>query len=115
MLPFKSTLLAGLAGMGAVPVQAMSMAYSRAHGMAMGRRQRIAYAWLGDISLLPHLFFMLASPPITVDVVFHEVLPAAARGDRKIMARTLHDQVARGLEAINRGSPQTLAAAPQKL
>lgn len=115
VLPFKSTLLAGLAGMQDVPVQAMTMAYSRAHGMAMGRRQRMAYAWLGDVTLVPHLFFMLAAPPITVELVFHEPLPTQARADRKIMARALHDQVARGLETITRGSPQTLAVSPQKL
>lgn len=109
VLPFKSTLLAGIAGAPHIPVQAMTMAYTRIHDMAMGRRQKMAYAWLGDISLVPHLLFMLAGPPVTVELVFHEALGAAHKTDRKAMTRILYAQVSDGLEAITQGRPQSLA------
>lgn len=110
VLPFKSTLLAGIASNADIPVQGLSMAYTRAHNMAMGRRQRMAYAWLGDISLLPHFLFMLAGPPITIELVFHQQLAAASRSDRKTVTRHVHAQVAKGLESITRGRPQSQAA-----
>lgn len=108
VLPFKSSLLAGIAARPHIPVQAMTMAYTRAHDIAMGRRQRMAYAWLGDISLITHFLFMLAGPPITVEVVFHEPLAAADKTDRKAMTRHLHNQVSLGLEAINSGTPRSV-------
>lgn len=109
VLPFKSTLLAGIAGNAAIPVQGLSMAYTRTHNIAMGRRQRMAYAWLGDISLLPHFIFMLAGPPVTIELVFHQPLVAASRKDRKTMTQHVHAQVVKGLESITRGRPQAQA------
>lgn len=108
VLPFKSTLLAGIASRPHIPVQAMTMAYTRIHDIAMGRRQRTAYAWLGDISLIPHFLFMLAGPPLTVELVFHEPLALDHKNERKEMTRLLHGQVARGLEAITKQAPQSL-------
>jgi 1-acyl-sn-glycerol-3-phosphate acyltransferase len=109
VLPFKSTLLAGICSAPHIPVQAMTMAYTRIHDIAMGRRQRMAYAWLGEISLLPHFVFMLTGPPLTVELVFHHPLQAAHKTDRKQMTRILHGQVSRGLEAITKGAPRPLA------
>lgn len=114
VLPFKSTLFAGITGAAHIPVQAMSMAYTRAHDMAMGRRQRMAYAWLGEVSLIQHLFFMLAGPPITVELLFHEELPDRFKGDRKEMTLALFGQVSGGLQAITAGVPRPLAAAAEK-
>ena len=110
VLRFKSTLLAGIEGAPHVPVQAMTIAYRRVHNMVMGRRQRMAYAWLGDIALLPHFYFMLAAPPSTVEITFHHALPDALKSDRKLMTRALHWQVAQGLEDMTKGRPQALAA-----
>ena len=108
VLPFKSTLLAGIASAPHIPVQAMTMAYTHTHNIAMGRRQRMAYAWLGEISLVPHFLFMLAGPPLTVQLVFHHPLEAAHKRERKEMTRILHGQVSRGLEAITKHAPQPL-------
>ena len=110
VLPFKSTLFAGVerlakseAPRAGVPVQAMTIAYRRLHDMAMGRRQRMSYAWLGEIGLASHFLFMLASAPITIEVMFHEPLPDEMKVQRKQMARTLHAQVKGGLEDMARG------------
>lgn len=110
VLPFKSTLFAGIerlakstpAPEALMPVQAMSLAYLRLHDMAMGRRQRLDYAWLGDMALAPHFLFMLASGPLTIEVMFHEPLPDAVKSHRKQMARQLHAQVKGGLEDMAR-------------
>lgn len=109
VLKFKSTLLAGIEGNVDVPVQALTMAYRRAHDMAMGRRQRMAYAWLGDIPLVPHLLFMLAAPPSTVELTFHHPLPDHLKTDRKEMTRALYWQVSQGLQDMTKGRPQALS------
>lgn len=110
VLPFKSTLFAAVEGLEHVPVQAMTIAYTRVHDMAMGRRQRMAYGWIGDMTLLPHFFFMMAGPPITVDILFHEALPDTAQMSRKQMSEALYCQVSAGLDAIARGRPHPVAA-----
>jgi 1-acyl-sn-glycerol-3-phosphate acyltransferase len=122
VLPFKSTLFAGLerlaksdkADAGRPPVQAMTIAYRRLHDMAMGRRQRMAYAWLGDMGLASHFLFMMASGPITFEVIFHEPLPDARKSQRKEMARCLHAQVAGGLEDMSYGRPVPRPAEPRR-
>lgn len=108
VLPFKSTLLAGIASAPHIPVQGLSMAYTRTHNIAMGRRQRMAYAWLGEVSLIQHFLFMLAGPPLIVELVFHQPLKAAHKTERKEMTRLVHAQVSQGLEAITKGAPRAL-------
>mgnify|MGYP001052878231 CR=1 FL=1 len=118
VLPFKSTLFAGIERLAKstpapdalMPVQAMSLAYLRLHDMAMGRRQRLGYAWLGDMALAPHFLFMLASGPLTIEVMFHEPLPDAVKSHRKQMARQLHAQVKGGLEDMARVRRAPLAS-----
>lgn len=110
VLPFKSTLLAGIANNTSIPVQGLSLAYTRTHNIAMGRRQRMAYAWLGDMSLVPHFLFMMAGPPLTLELIFHEPLGSTHRQDRKTMTRHLYAQVAKGLESITCGRPQIQAS-----
>ncbi|MCH1541682.1 MAG: 1-acyl-sn-glycerol-3-phosphate acyltransferase [Alphaproteobacteria bacterium] len=116
VLPFKSTLFSVIEhlndmpdGEDTVPVQAMTLAYTRVHNIAMGRRQRVAYGWVGDMTLLPHFFFMLAGPPLTVEIIFHPPLDHVARLSRKPMAQMLHYQVSGGLEALARGAPHPVA------
>jgi 1-acyl-sn-glycerol-3-phosphate acyltransferase len=122
VLPFKSSLLSALEygrdsdkplkGRGQLPemrVQAMSLAYMRVHNIALGRRQRMAYAWVGDMTLLPHFFFMLAGPPLTVEIIFHPPLEGPTRLTRKAMAHMLHYQVSQGLDALAHGAPHPAA------
>lgn len=112
VLPFKSMFFAAVENRADVPVQAMTMAYARLHDMAMGRRQRMAYGWIGDMTLLPHFFFMLAGPPLTVELVFHRPIETTLDWDRKQLAKTLQRQVAQGLEEIVRGRPQAVPVTP---
>ena len=113
VLPFKSSFFSVLESDGGTAdyrVQALSLAYTRRHDMALGRRQRMAYGWIGEMTLLPHFLYIFAGPPLTVELVFHEALPHAKAADRKAIARALHEQVSCGLDGLTRGVPHPIAA-----
>jgi 1-acyl-sn-glycerol-3-phosphate acyltransferase len=68
---------------GTVYVQPVAVAYTRIHGVAMGRYHRPVAAWPGDIELLPHLKGILACGAIDVDVCFGEAVEYRADTNRK--------------------------------
>ena len=98
VLPFKSALMGAaeaVVGEDAqgrplhVPVQPVSVAYNRVHGLPMGREYRPFYAWYGDMELVPHLWESLVCGPIDVTVEFHPPLSVDMVGGRKgVAART---------------------------
>ncbi len=101
VLPFKSSLFASVERQAQpVQVQPMSMAFSDLCNIAMGRRQRQTYAWVGDVAFLPHLLSIFGTPPLTVDIVFHPPLAGADMADRKSMARASEQVVRNGLDDI---------------
>ncbi|MDB2668301.1 1-acyl-sn-glycerol-3-phosphate acyltransferase [Alphaproteobacteria bacterium] len=102
VLPFKSSLFASVERQEnvSIKVQPMSMAFSEVHNIAMGRRQRLAYAWVGDVAFLPHLLFIFGTPPLTIDIVFHPPLAAEDMVDRKAMARASEQAVREGVDQI---------------
>ena len=110
VLPFKPSFLSVLEDNHAFSVQAMSLAYTRRHDMALGRRQRMAYGWIGDMTLLPHFLTLFAGPPLTVELLFHEPIAKPNAVNRKALARILHAQVSEGLQAMMRGHPHPVAA-----
>ena len=73
--------------------------------MALGRRQRMAYGWIGDMTLVPHFLAIFAGPPLGVDLVFHQAVPHHLASDRKVLARALHRQVSHGLDGVMRDAP----------
>lgn len=99
MLPFKSTLF-GAAGMalsgdaaGTVFIQPVAIAYTRLHGLPMGRRHRMIAAWIGDMDLAPHLWRLLMEGALDVEVHFGEPMAFCAGVDRKEAARQAEDMV----------------------
>jgi 1-acyl-sn-glycerol-3-phosphate acyltransferase len=100
VLPFKSALMgaaeATLEGGRRVPVQPVSLAYLRCHGMPMGREMRPFFAWYGDMAMVPHLWGALQAGPLDVTIRFHPPLEAANM-DRKQLALAAHDVVRGGL------------------
>jgi len=91
VLPFRSALL-GAAGQaaaaaGPVYVQPLSIAYTRLHGLPMGRVWRPRVAWYGDMDLAPHLWGVLKSGAVDVTVTLGEPIPFAASADRKRVTR----------------------------
>ncbi len=99
MLPFKSTLF-GAATMAAaegaakqVAIQPVAIAYTRLHGMPLGRRFRPLASWIGDQDLAPHARDLIASGAMDVEVRFGEPVIFAAGDNRKQAARIVEERV----------------------
>jgi 1-acyl-sn-glycerol-3-phosphate acyltransferase len=109
ILPFKSALfgVADRAGSGSLPVQPVSIAYTRLDGMPIGRVFRPLIAWYGGMAMAPHLWRMLGLGKVEVIVEFHRPTTLAECGSRKMLARYCQERVAAGLEAALTGRRQT--------
>lgn len=99
VLPFKTSLF-GAAQVAirdtdaeTVTVQPVAVAYTRIHGMPMGRTHRPIVAWPGDVALGPSLIGLLKEGAVDVDVWFGEPVVIDARSDRKALARTAEERV----------------------
>ena len=88
--PFKSALLSAaetkIRGK-AVRVQPMTLAFSEVSGIAMGRRMRVEYAWIGHLNLVPHMLKVLCGDPLTVDLIFYPSTDLETAGGRKESCR----------------------------
>lgn len=105
VLPFKSALLSvAEPGDGAeLPVQPITVAYTRLAGLPIGRAWRPFFAWYGDMDLAPHLWFLLGLGRLQVEVLFHDPVRLSDFGSRKALTDHCHDVVSRGLAAANCG------------
>lgn len=99
--PFKSSLFGAATvtiSSGAadhVHVQPVAIAYTRLHGMPMGRQHRTHAAWIGDRILVPHIRELLAEGGVDVEVRFGEPIEFGAGANRKAIAAAAHGQVRR--------------------
>ena len=110
LLPFKSTLFGAarmaLSGAGAtVYIQPVAIAYTKLHGMPMGRQHRQLAAWIGDSELVPHLFSLIGEGAIDVEVRFGAARAFTAESDRKLVARQVEQDVRRMLWAALSARP----------
>lgn len=107
VLPFRSALLGALretlADSGRGYVQPVSIAYTRLHGLPMGRQHRSYAAWYGDIDLLPHLSRVLRAGAIDVTVSFGPPAEVEPDLDRKVLARSTEEAVRRMTVAVLTG------------
>jgi 1-acyl-sn-glycerol-3-phosphate acyltransferase len=121
ILPFKSALLGAaevVVGHDAngdplhPPVQPVSVAYTRLHGVPMGRENRPLFAWYGDMDLVPHLWEALTTGPIDVVIQFHPPLYVNQVGGRKALAEKAEQIVRQGQIALlaGRGIAEQAAA-----
>lgn len=86
-----------------VHIQPVSIAYTRFHGMAMGRLQRARAAWPGDIELAPHASaFMLASA-WDVEVRFGRSLIFDHSSRRRLIAKQVQADVRSMFQKSNYG------------
>lgn len=99
MLPFKSTLF-GAATMAVaegaakeVAIQPVAIAYTRLHGMPLGRRFRPLASWIGDQDLASHARELLESGAMDVEVRFGEPVIFRAGDNRKQTARLVEERV----------------------
>jgi len=108
ILPFKSALIgaaalaAGEEGDGAA-IQTLALAYTRVHGLPMGRMSRTHVAWYGDMDMIPHVWGLLRQGPLDVHVSVSEPLRLENVRDRKKLAAISETQVRRNFAGLLRG------------
>ena len=111
VLPFKTAILGAAeqavreSHLDDVAVQPMAIAYTRRHGLPIDRVERPAYAWYGDMDLLPHIWGVLKHGPIDVSVALGSARAATDFSDRKALARALEAEVRRMFTAEVYGAP----------
>lgn len=88
---------------GAVMVQPVAIAYTQAHGIAMGRYHRPLAAWPGDIELLPHLIDILKCGAIDAEVSFGEAVEYGEKTNRKAVSTTISARIRNLLNSSLRG------------
>ena len=99
ILPFKSTLFGAAAKaieQGAcerVYIQPAAIAYTRIHGVPMGRQHRVLGAWIGDQELVPHMLQLLREGAMDVELRFGEPFEFAAGASRKHAAAEIQRRV----------------------
>jgi 1-acyl-sn-glycerol-3-phosphate acyltransferase len=86
-----------------VHVQPVAIAYTRVHGMAMGRFHRPIAAWPGDIELAPHLLGVLKEGALDVDVALGEAIDFRAGDNRKHLSQKVTSRIRRMLIRHLRG------------
>ena len=97
--PFKSALFGAVHAAlndtpsGSVTVQPVAIAYTKLHGLPLGRLQQPRAAWPGDVKLAPHLISFLLAGAYDVEVVFAEPETFSADANRKQIASSMHERV----------------------
>lgn len=76
-----------------VVVQPVTIAYTRLHGIPMGRQHRRVASWIGDTDLVPHLAQLIREGGIDVEVHFGAPVAFTRGTDRKAMARGMEAEV----------------------
>ena len=104
VLPFKPSLFALALGAGneGLFVQPVTIRLLEVNGRVPATKDEIdLYAWPHDLDMeLPaHLFRFAKTSGAKIQVVFHPPLRAAEFTDRKVLAKTCHDSVSKGLGA----------------
>jgi lyso-ornithine lipid O-acyltransferase len=118
VLPFRSALigaardaLAEAEHCGRVLIQPLSVAYTRLHGLPIGRLHRPLVAWYGDMDLMPHLIRVLGQGAFDVVLTWGEPVAYEAQTDRKAVAKSLECTVRRLTTAALRHRPADRSAA----
>jgi 1-acyl-sn-glycerol-3-phosphate acyltransferase len=126
VMPFKTALMGAAElsrgdrekGLPPTLVQPLSVAYTRLHGLPMGRQFRPYYAWYGDTELAPHIWEALKQGPFDVELHFHRPVTIEDFGSRKALAAYCHAEVCCGVGAALAGrlpgsaGQQTAAGTP---
>jgi 1-acyl-sn-glycerol-3-phosphate acyltransferase len=102
--PFHPRLL-GAAIAARSSVQAITIAYHR------GGQPDLLVPFIGDDEFVAHLCRLLRKPAVRVDVMFHPPLAVSVSDSPRELARTLHQQVSRGLEKLREEHEEESSAA----
>jgi len=76
-----------------VIIQPVSIAYTRLHGMPMGRYTRAKAAWYGDMTLGSHAINIIAQGAWDVEVIFGEPVVFDENSNRRTVTREIQTQV----------------------
>jgi len=114
VLPFRSALMSAaevpvsdlLGGaVNPIKVQPVSIAYTRLHGLPMGRQYRPYFAWYGSMEITPHIWEVMKLGPCDVTLHIHEAVTVERIGNRKALARYCEARVKRGVLSAIHGRP----------
>jgi 1-acyl-sn-glycerol-3-phosphate acyltransferase len=86
-----------------IPVQPVSISYTRLDGIPLGRHWRPFYTWFGDMELAGHAWQMAGLGEVEVMVNFHPPVDIDQLGDRKKLALYCQQVVSEGVAASNSG------------
>lgn len=99
VMPFKSSLFGAAkvalqdAPDGQVLVQPVSIAYTKLHGIAMGRYHRPVAGWPGNVALIKSLMGVMRAGAIDVEVTFGEPHVVTKSTNRKKLASTVEAEI----------------------
>ena len=97
--PFKSGFFS-LAIDQHLPVQPVSVAYTHFGNRLISLTNREEIAWIGDATLLRHMWHILSEPNVHVVVQAHPVIPAGTYADRKLLAHACEVAVKKGVASL---------------
>lgn len=112
--PFNSSLLGAAqlaiktSGKSSVLIQPVAIAYTKMHGVALGRYFRPEAAWPGDVSLASHVINIVKQGALDVELHFGEPIPFDVRSNRKIITRQIEAEVRHMLNTSLRGTAPVL-------
>jgi 1-acyl-sn-glycerol-3-phosphate acyltransferase len=96
VMPFKSGFFS-LAENFDLPVQPISIAYQSVAGIPLSADTREQVSWVGDATLVAHLWQMFQFPNVQIGVTFYDVERIANHGDRKALAKSCENTIRAGL------------------
>ncbi len=96
---FKSGFLS-LAEAYDLPLQPVTLAYTHIGRQPLSAETREHVAWIGEATLVDHLFRLFSFPSITVTAHFHEVERIGEHGDRKALAVACKETIETGLKRL---------------
>lgn len=108
VLPFRSALFGAVKpgrandGHSEVYVQTAAIAYTRVHGVPLGRQGRPLVAWYGDMDMLSHAWRVLKSGPLDVEVRLGAPQTLESFENRKALAAFSERQVRRDMGELLR-------------
>lgn len=107
VLPFKSALIGAVVATAArlehqhevdLFVQPVALAYTRLHGIALGRMEADRAAWIGDVDLVPHLWSVITTGGLQANIVFGDPVEVNPDTNRKLLAKQMEAEVLSLLE-----------------
>jgi 1-acyl-sn-glycerol-3-phosphate acyltransferase len=105
VLPFKTALFSAAFSEGNrdLCVQTLSLAYTRLHGIPLGRADRSMVGWYGDMGMGDHAWELLKAGPLDARIVISEPVPLSEFVGRKELAEHTEEIVRREVTTTLRG------------